>query len=83
MGGSFDSPYLAAVKKHEESRGALYPVAVGKFLVYRSIDSKDGLFEFHHLCHLLDNRFEFAAVSASVGHELNYDWTISLPTPPS
>src|ERR1700684_4555617 len=80
-GWPFDSSYFLTVQKHNHSWRALDLVAVCEFLVVRGINPEDFLFGFHHICHLLKDRFDLSAVDATVRHELNRDWPLSFQDP--
>jgi hypothetical protein len=72
-GWPFDSSYFLTVQKHNHSWRALDLVRVREFLVVRGINPEDFLFGFHHLCHLLEDRFDLSAMDAAVRHELHDD----------
>src|ERR1700677_1322990 len=79
--GALGSSNFLSVQKHDNSWRALDLVAVCEFLVVRGINPEDFLFGFHHICHLLKDRFDLSAVDATVRHELNRDWPLSFQDP--
>src|ERR1700733_11744966 len=78
---SLGSSNFLSVKKHDDSRRTLDLVAIGEFLVVRGVNPEDFLFGFHHIRHLLEDRFDLSAVNAPVRHEFNRDWSLSFQNP--